>query len=132
MLSGQGKRIIQVNHKLNAYKRKARERLLSKEGLMHRSRRPIEPEAVFGQIKFNKQYRRFRHRGLDKVRMDFAILAMSFNIQKLWRNLSKKANNAPSGPNNSKIGSYQPILSPDSNEIKDFRLDEHFAIKIVA
>ncbi|MCQ2222030.1 MAG: IS1182 family transposase, partial [Prevotella sp.] len=55
-----GNRIIQVNHKLNSYKRKARERLLSEEGLKHRSRRPIEPEAVFGQIKFNKQYRRFR------------------------------------------------------------------------
>ena len=127
-----GNRIIQVNHKLNAYKRKARERLLSKEGLMHRSRRPIEPEAVFGQIKFNKQYRRFRHRGLDKVRMDFAILAMSFNIQKLWRNLTKKATDAPSGPYNSKKGGYQPIVSPDSKEINDFRLDEHFAVKIVA
>ena len=127
-----GNKIIQVNHKLNSYKRKAREWLLSEEGLMHRSRRPIEPEAVFGQIKFNKQYRRFRHRGLDKVRMDFALLAMSFNIQKLWRNLIKKATNAPSGPYNSKNGGYKPVLCPDLTEIKDFSLDGYFSIKIVA
>ena len=127
-----GNRIIQVNHKLNSYKRKARERLLSEEGLKHRSRRPIEPEAVFGQIKFNKQYRRFRHRGLDKVRMDFALLAMSFNIQKLWRNLSKKATNAPSDPYNSKNGGNKPVLSPDLTKIKGFSLDEYFSIKIVA
>lgn len=127
-----GNRIIQVNHKLNSYKRKARERLLSEEGLKHRSRRPIEPEAVFGQIKFNKQYRRFRHHGLDKVKMDFALLAMSFNIQKLWRNLAKKAMNAPSGPYNSKNGGYKPIFSSDLTEIKDFSLDGYFSIKIVA
>ena len=127
-----GNRIILVNHKLNSYKRKARERLLSEEGLKHRSRRPIEPEAVFGQIKFNKQYRRFRHRGLDKVRMDFAILAMSFNIQKLWRNLAKKTINAPSGPYNSKNEGYKPVLSSNSTKIRDFSLDEYFSIKIVA
>ena len=127
-----GNRIIQVNHKLNSYKRKARERLLSEEGLKHRSRRPIEPEAVFGQIKFNKQYRRFRHRGLDKVRMDFAILAMSFNIQKLWRNLAKKTINAPSGPYNSKNEGYKPVLSSNSTKIRDFSHDEYFSIKIVA
>jgi len=89
--SARGNRTIAVNHKLNAYKRKARERLLSDEGLRHRSRRPIEPEAVFGQIKYDKQYRRFRHRGLDKVRMDFALLAMAFNLQKLFKNMAKAA-----------------------------------------
>ncbi|MGL5773502.1 MAG: IS1182 family transposase [Bacteroidales bacterium] len=83
------KRIIEVNHKLNEYKRIARELLNSEEGLMHRSKRPIEPEAVFGQIKFNKQYKRFRHKGKDKVYMDFVTLAISFNLQKLLR----KANN---------------------------------------
>jgi hypothetical protein len=42
-----GSKTIHVNHRLNRYKRKARELLLSEEGLHHRSRRPIEPEAVF-------------------------------------------------------------------------------------
>ena len=127
-----GNRIIQVNHKLNAYKKKARERLLSEEGLKHRSRRPIEPEAVFGQIKFNKQYRRFRHRGLDKVRMDFALLAMSFNIQKLWKNLVRKATNAPSDPSDSNYGAYKPNICPDLIKYSDTSLRKYISPKIAA
>ena len=42
----------------------------------------IEPEAVFGQMKFNMAYRRFRHFGKDKVKMDFAFFAIAFNIKK--------------------------------------------------
>ncbi|MDR2691084.1 MAG: IS1182 family transposase [Dysgonamonadaceae bacterium] len=80
----EGNRKIEVNHKLNSYRKKARELLKSKEGLMYRRKRPIEPEAVFGQTKANKQYNRFRHFGLDKVKMDFAIFAIAFNIGKLY------------------------------------------------
>ena len=78
-------RTIEVNQNLNGHKRRAREMLTSEEGLRHRSRRPIEPEAVFGQIKFDWHYRRFRHKGKDKVYMDFAILAMAHNLRKLMR-----------------------------------------------
>ena len=86
---------------------------------MHRSRRPIEPEAVFGQIKFNKQYRRFRHRGLDKVKMDFALLAMSFNIQKLWRNLTRKTTNAPTGTSDSDYGAYKANIRPNLTKFEE-------------
>jgi len=79
------KRSIEINHRLRQYKQKARELLTSEESLKHRSRRPIEPEAVFGQIKFNKAYNRFRHIGKDKVEMDFAILSIAFNLHKLAR-----------------------------------------------
>ena len=61
---------IEVNHHLNEYKARARELLMSEEGLRHRSRRPIEPESVFGQIKYDWHYRRFRHRGKGKVYME--------------------------------------------------------------
>ena len=81
----QGNRIISVNHHLRKYKQRAREKLLGEEGLKHRSKRPIEPEAVFGQMKFNKQYKRFRHKGKDKVNMDFGLFAIAFNIQKYAR-----------------------------------------------
>ena len=76
-------RVIEVNHNLNKYKKQAREKLNSEEGIKHRGRRCIEPEAVFGQIKFNKSYRRFRHFGKDKVTMDFAFFAIAFNLQKM-------------------------------------------------
>jgi transposase len=89
----EGNRRIEINHKLNQYRQKARKRLTSYEGRYHRRRRPIEPESVFGQTKANKQYYRFRHFGLDKVKMDFAIFAIAFNIGKLYnktKNKSKK------------------------------------------
>ena len=85
-----GNRKIEVNHVLNKYKQKAREKLTSEEGLEHRSKRPIEPEAVFGQMKYNMAYRRFRHFGKDKVNMDFTLFAMAFNIKKLAAKLAKE------------------------------------------
>ena len=83
------RRTIEVNHRLNAYKRQARERLLSEEGIRHRGRRCIEPEAVFGQMKYDMAYRRFRHFGKDKVTMDFAFFAIAFNLKKLCVKLAK-------------------------------------------
>ena len=47
------RRTIEVNHRNNELKAQARERLMSEEGLYHRSMRPVEPEAVFGQIKYD-------------------------------------------------------------------------------
>ena len=87
--NAKGNRIIEVNHRLNEYKRQARERLTSEEGIKHRGRRCIEPETVFGQMKYNMQYRRFRHFGKDKVTMDFAFFAIAFNIKKLCALLLK-------------------------------------------
>lgn len=78
-------RRIEVNHNLSRHKDKARELLTSPEGLLHRSRRPIEPEAVFGQTKANMHYNRFRHFGKDMIMADFAIFAIAFNIGKVHR-----------------------------------------------
>ena len=86
-------RTIRVNHRLNAYKRKACELLTSEEGIKERGRRCIEPEAVFGQMKSNMAYRRFRHMGKDKVLMAFTFFAIAFNIKKLcsmMRKIDKK------------------------------------------
>ena len=82
-------RTIRVNHRLNAYKRKACELLTSEEGIKERGRRCIEPEAVFGQMKSTMAYRRFRHMGKDKVVMDFTFFAIAFNIKKLCSMMRK-------------------------------------------
>lgn len=82
-------RTIRLNHRLNAYKRKACELLTSEEGIKERGRRCIEPEAVFGQMKSNMAYRRFRHMGKDKVVMDFTFFAIAFNIKKLCSMMRK-------------------------------------------
>ena len=77
---------IEVNYKLNAYKEKAKERLLSQQGIYHRGKRCIEPEAVFGQIKHNAQFFRFRLRGLEKVNIEFSLVAIAHNLKKLAKN----------------------------------------------
>lgn len=92
------RRTIEINHRLNEYKRKARELLTSEEGLKYRGRRCIEPEAVFGQMKFNMAYRRFRHFGKDKVTMDFAFFAIAFNIKKMCSKMAKQAKNRENTP----------------------------------
>ena len=86
-----GNREIEVSHRLIAYKQRARENLISEKGLEHRSKRPIEPEAVFGQMKNNMHYKRFRHFGKDKVTMDFAFFAIAFNIKKMAAKIAKSA-----------------------------------------
>ena len=44
----------------------------------------------FGQIKYNMNYKRFRHFGKDKVFMDFSFLAIAFNIKKLCAKMRKE------------------------------------------
>lgn len=58
--------------------------------MMHRSRRPIEPEAVFGDIKFNHGFRRFRLKSNRKVRVEFGLVALAHNIRKYSAILSER------------------------------------------
>ena len=91
---GRGDREVEVNHNLRRHKAHARELLTSEEGLLRRSRRPIEPESVFGQMKHNMQYRRFRHTGKAKVHMDLGVFFIAFNLQKMIRRLLRGPENA--------------------------------------
>lgn len=88
---GKGNREITVNHKLNAYKAQARERLTSPEGVAHRSRRSVDTEPVFGQLKSNWKFNRFTMFGETKVSSEFGLLAIAHNLSK-W---TKKALNNP-------------------------------------
>ena len=84
------RRVIEVNHRSNAFRAKAKERLTSEEGLYHRSRRPIEPEAVFGDIKYDHGFKRFRLRGNEKVKVEFGLVALAHNLRKYARVKSLK------------------------------------------
>jgi transposase len=76
-------RRIEVNHRLNQLKAKAKELLMSEKGLEHRSKRPIEVEAVFGQLKSNNKFNRFTFKGLVKVEMEFLLMAIGHNFRKM-------------------------------------------------
>lgn len=41
-----------------------------------------EPEAVFGQMKADMHYKRFRHFGMDKVYIELGLFGMGFNLKK--------------------------------------------------
>lgn len=110
---GAGERVISVNFTLNKYREEARKLLTSEKGIEHRRRRQIEPEAVFGQIKEDMHYRRFRHFGKDKVTMDFSFLAIAFNIKKLCSTLKKQGGlgkNPPVGASFSRVLRYIYVL----------------------
>lgn len=78
-----GNRNIQVNHRLNQLRKQAKNLLTSEKGLHHRSKRPVEVEAVFGQIKSNNKFNRFTLKGLPKVKLEFLLMAMGHNLRKL-------------------------------------------------
>ncbi len=82
-------RVIQVNHRLNELKAKARDLLLSERGLEQRSQRPADVEQTFGNLKWNKKFKRFLLRGIEKVEIEFGLLALAHNISKLATQTAK-------------------------------------------
>ena len=79
---GSSHRVIEVNHTNNAYRSEVKRLLTSERGLYHRSMRPIEPEAVFGDIKFNHGFKRFRLKSRVKVGVEFGLVALAHNLRK--------------------------------------------------
>lgn len=79
-------RKIQINWNLKRHKDKARKKLLSDQGVAHRSQRPVDVEAVFGNIKQNKNFTRFMLRGKDKVLIEAGLIALAHNLAKMGKN----------------------------------------------
>ena len=77
-----GNRIVEINHNLREHKNTAREYLLSELGIAHRKQRPADVEAVFGNIKQNKNFKRFMLRSIEKVEIETGLLAIAHNLAK--------------------------------------------------
>jgi len=90
-------RVIQVNPNLKRHKEKARQNLWSNRGIYLRQQRCIEPEPVFGQIKWNRGFKRFLLRGKSKVTCEFGIVAIAHNFKKMWAKL-QQAHIVPNPP----------------------------------
>lgn len=71
--------------------RKAKARLDLPHNQIKLKRRALEPEPVFGQLKYNHGYTRFRHFGKAKVEMDLGFMFIALNILKLHKNMKKSA-----------------------------------------
>ena len=62
-----------------------RKKLRSAAGRAVYQRRRELPEPVFGVLKEQRGMRRFRLRGLEKVRVEFTLAATAHNLTRLWR-----------------------------------------------
>lgn len=78
-----GNRIVERNHNLVRLKQKAKEKLLSEDGIAHRKQRCWDIEAIFGNIKQNMGFKRFMLRGMEKVETEFGLIAMAHNLKKV-------------------------------------------------
>jgi transposase len=76
-------RTLQVNPCLEAMRSRARDNLCSERGQLLRSRRMAEVESVFGRLKHDWGFRRFRLRGLEKVKVEWGLLCMAHNLAKI-------------------------------------------------
>jgi transposase len=101
-----GNRRLEVNHRLNELKANARELLKSELGKAHRSKRPIEVEAVFGQLKSNNKFTRFTLRGLEKVDIEFGLMALGHNFRKMAKKALEKKQNAQETSKKSRNGHF--------------------------
>ena len=76
---GKGNRIIQRNQNLVRHRQKIKELLESEIGIVKRRER-WKVEAVFGNIKHNKGFKRFNLRGLQKAEIEVGLLALAHNL----------------------------------------------------
>lgn len=79
----QGNRQIQVSFRLWEMRAQAKEKLLSEPGTALRKQRSIDVETVFGRLKQDWGFRRFRLRGLEKVKAEWGLLCIAHNFAKL-------------------------------------------------
>ncbi|GIP53398.1 hypothetical protein J42TS3_24330 [Paenibacillus vini] len=63
-------------------KNQAQQKLRSEEGYALAVKRMIEPEPVFGDIKNNRNFKRFLLRGLPKVSLEVGWLSLAHNLIK--------------------------------------------------
>jgi hypothetical protein len=64
---------------------KNRHNLKKEENKELLNRRKTIVESVFGHIKHNEGYRRWRVRGLAKVRSEWVLICISYNLKKMYR-----------------------------------------------
>ena len=78
------RREIKVSQPFDELRRESYDNIVSEKGVLLRMNRSIQVEGAFGVIKQDMSFRRFLTRGKQKTETQFFLIAISFNIQKLW------------------------------------------------
>ena len=79
---GAGNRTIRMNEELTHIHKEVLGNLTSTHGLLLRANRSIQAEGTYGVIKWNRQYKRIRRRGLKSVIFEFTSICIGFNLYK--------------------------------------------------
>lgn len=84
-------KIFEINPILQTYIQQSEENLLSIKGIEMRVNRSAQVEGAFGVIKQDSNYERFRRTSILKVNLEFMLVALGYNIRKLFRYYDGKA-----------------------------------------
>ncbi len=79
----QGNRKMQVSKTFVEKRKKSYDNIISKKGIILRINRSIQVEGAFGVLKNDYQFNRFLTRGKASVKIEFILLCMAYNINKL-------------------------------------------------
>lgn len=88
----QNNRRISLNRELSTFHNEVLENLNSTHGGLLRMNRSIQSEGVFGIMKWDRDYKRTKRRGLKGIILEFTLVAIGFNLYK-YHNSRSKTNN---------------------------------------
>ena len=76
---------VEVHEAPETAKARMAAKVRTPEGRALYTRRKVNVEPVFGQIKEARGFRRFLLRGLDNIRAEWCLVCLTHNLLKLWR-----------------------------------------------
>lgn len=79
----QGNRRLEVSKQFQVQRKNSLKNITTTQGILLRMNRSIQVEGAFGVIKEDYKFRQFLLRGKQKVMIEFLLLAIGYNINKL-------------------------------------------------
>ncbi|MGN1266401.1 MAG: transposase, partial [Dorea sp.] len=78
-----GNKRLYVSKNFIAKRQESYENIISDIGIKYRMNRSIQVEGAFGVLKSDYEFQRFLLRGKTKVKLEFLLLSLGYNINKL-------------------------------------------------
>jgi len=78
-----GNRTLKVSHKFMELRAESHKNITSEKGIELRVNRSIQAEGEFGAMKEDMDFRRFLTRGKENITVEYQLLCLGFNINKL-------------------------------------------------
>lgn len=77
-------RVVRINEELTVFHNEVLNNLNCVHGALLRMNRSIQAEGVFGGIKWNREYKRLRRRGMEGVILELGLISCGFNLHKFY------------------------------------------------